>query len=70
MHEHYDFVNGEDRDDGVVCASSRARRKPAPHRRSYTLRAGLKLCRPGYVACGACAGEPFSGALSDAVFSY
>ena len=70
VHDHYDFVNGEDRGDGYL----RIRRSlvepgVTPKELHLADELNLKLL-PGYVACGACGGEPFSGALSGAVFSY
>jgi hypothetical protein len=70
VHDHYDFINGEDRGDGYL----RIRRSLVEA--GTTLKdlhfrdeSDLKLL-PGYVACGTCEGKPFSGALSGAVFSY
>ena len=70
VHDHYDFVNGEDRGDGYL----RIRRNlveagVTPREMHLADEANLKLL-PGYVVCGACEGEPFSGALSGIVFSY
>src|SRR3712207_5816752 len=64
VHDHYDFANGEDRDDGYL----RVRRslvEAGTTAKDLYLRdeAALKLL-PGFVACGACGGEPFNGAPS------
>ena len=70
VHDHFDFVNGEDRGDGYL----RIRRSlietgATPKELHLADELNLKLL-PGYVACGTCEGEPFSAALSGAVFSY
>jgi hypothetical protein len=70
VHDHYDFVNGEDRDDGYLrIRRSLVEAAATPKELHLADEANLKLLR-GYVECGACEGEPFSGALSGAVFSY
>jgi hypothetical protein len=70
VHQHYEFVNGEDRSDGYL----RVRKNLVEAGKTFKdLYQGdevdLKLL-PGFVACGSCEGEPFSGGLNGAVFSY
>ena len=70
LHEHYDFVNGEDRGRGYLrVRQSLVEAGVTPKELHLADEPDLKLL-PGYVACGTCEGEPFSGALSGAVFSY
>ena len=70
VHDHYDFVNGEDRGDGYLrIRRSLVEAGTTPKQLHLADEAGLKLL-PGYVECGTCDGEPFSGALSGAAFSY
>jgi hypothetical protein len=71
MHDHFEFVYGEDRSEGYLRV------------REYVVEAGTTpedLFRreesftlkwlPGYVVCAPCEGEKFSGKLSGAVFAY
>lgn len=70
VHDHYDFVNGEDRGDGYLrIRRSLVEAGTTPKELHLADEADLKLL-PGYVACGTCVGDPFSGALSGTVFSY
>jgi hypothetical protein len=70
VHEHYEFVNGEDRADGTIRLRKSLVEAGTTAGELY-LRdvAGLKLL-PGFVACGPCEGEKFSGRLTGSVFSY
>ena len=70
VHDHYDFVNGDDRGDGYLrIRRSLVEAGVTPKELHLADEANLKLL-PGYVACSTCEGETFSGALSGAVFSY
>ena len=70
VHEHYDFVNGEDRAGGYLrIRRSLVEAGVTPKDLHLADEADLKLL-PGFVACGSCDGEPFSGGLNGAVFSY
>lgn len=71
VHEHFDFVNGDSPSDGhlrlrrsLVEASTTAKDLYLEDEART-----LKLL-PGFVRCATCEGEPFSGALDGAVFSY
>lgn len=69
VHEHYDFVNGAD-DDGYLRVRKSLVEAGTTVKDLYLGdEADLKLL-PGFVACGSCEGEPFSGGLTGAVFSY
>jgi hypothetical protein len=70
VHDHFDFVNGADRADGLL----RVRRSLVeagvkPKELHLADELDLKLL-PGYVTCGSCEGEAFSGRLGGAVFAY
>ena len=70
VHDHFDFVKGEDRGDGYLrIRRSLVEAGVTPKDLHLADEANL-LVVPGYVACSTCEGEPFSGALSGAVFSY
>ncbi len=70
VHDHYDFVNGEDRGAGYLrIRRSLVEAGVTPKELHLADEANLKLL-PGYVACSTCDGETFSGALSGAFFSY
>jgi hypothetical protein len=69
VHEHYDFVNGA-ADDGYLRVRKSLVEAGTTAKDLYLGdQADLKLL-PGFVACGSCDGEPFSGGLNGAVFSY
>lgn len=70
VHEHYDFVNGGDYADGYLRVRKNLVEAGTTARDLYLGdEADLKLL-PGFVACGSCEGETFSGALSGEVFTY
>ena len=70
VHEHYDFVNGADNADGYLRVRKSLVEAGTTVKDLYLGdEADLKLL-PGFVACGSCEGEPFSGGLVGAVFSY
>lgn len=70
VHDHYDFVNGEDRGDGYLrIRRSLVEAGVTPKELHLADELNLKLL-PGYVACGSCEGETFAGALSGVVFPY
>jgi hypothetical protein len=70
VHDHFDFVNGEDRADGLLrIRRSLVEAGVTPKELHLADEPNLKLL-PGYVGCGSCEGETFSGRLDGAVFSY
>ena len=70
VHEHYDFVNGVNYADGYLRVRKSLVEAGTTARDLYLGdEADLKFL-PGFVACGSCDGEPFSGGLNGAVFSY
>lgn len=71
VHEHFDFVNGYDRADGYLrLRESLVEAGTTPKNLYLEDEARTLKFLPGFVRCTACEGEPFSGALSGAVFSY
>ena len=71
VHDHFDFVHGEDRDDGYLrVRKSLVGAGTTPKDLHLEDEARTLKLLPGYVACSTCEGEKFSGALSGAVFSY
>ena len=70
VHDHFDFVNGEDRADGLLrIRRSLVEAGATPKELHLADEPNLKLL-PGYVGCGSCEGEAFSGRLGGAVFAY
>jgi len=70
VHEHYDFVNGADKAGGYLRVRQSLVEAGTTAKDLYLRdEADLKLL-PGFVACGSCEGEKFSGRLSGALFSY
>ncbi len=70
VHEHYEFVNGEDKADGYLRVRRSLVEAGTTVRDMYLGdEADLKFL-PGFVACGSCEGEKFSGMLNGAIFSY
>lgn len=70
VHDHYDFINGEDRGDGYLrIRRSLVEAGATPKELHLADEMNLKLL-PGYVGCGPCEGETFSGRLDGAVFAY
>lgn len=70
VHEHFDFVNGEESADGYLRVRKNLVEAGAtPKDLHLRDEAGLKLL-PGYVGCGPCDGESFTGSLRGALFSY
>lgn len=69
VHEHYDFVNGASADGYLRVRKSLVDAGTTVKDLYLGDEADLKLL-PGFVACGSCEGEPFSGGLVGAVFSY
>lgn len=70
VHDHYEFVYGADNADGYMrVRKSLVEAGTTPKDLYLDDEADLKLL-PGFVACGSCDGEPFSGGLTGAVFSY
>ena len=70
VHEHYEFVNGADPAEGYLRVRKSLVEAGTTAKDLYQREEpDLKLL-PGFVACGSCEGEPFSGALSGVVFSY
>jgi hypothetical protein len=71
VHEHFDFVNGENRADGYLrVRKSLVEVGTTPKDLYLGDEARTLKFLPGFVRCATCEGEPFSGALSGAVFSY
>lgn len=70
VHEHYEFINGKDKTGGYLRVRKSLVDAGTTARELYLRdEAGLKLL-PGFVACGSCEGEAFSGRLAGAVFAY
>jgi hypothetical protein len=71
VHEHFDFVNGDDRDDGYLrIRMSLVEAGTTPKDLYLEDEARTLKLLSGFVACGTCEGEKFSGGLPGAVFSY
>ena len=70
VHDHFDFVNGEDRADGLLrIRRSLVEAGATPQELHLADEPNLKLL-PGYVGCGSCEGETLSGRPGGVVFAY
>ena len=70
VHDHFEFVNGDDPADGLLrIRMSLVETGATPQETHLADEAGLRSL-PGYVGCGSCEGEAFSGRLRGAVFAY
>lgn len=71
VHEHFDFVNGDSTSDGYLRLRRSLVEAGTTAKDLYLEDEArtLKLL-PGFVRCATCEGEPFSGALDGAIFSY
>lgn len=71
VHEHVDFVNGNDEANGYLRVSTILVDVGTTAANLFQADEKWNLKRlPGYVVCGDCNGEAFRGHLSGATFSY
>lgn len=71
VHEHYEFVNGDDRADGYLRVRKHTVEMGTTAEDLFRREESFTLKRlSGYVECAPCEGERFEGELSGVVFAY
>lgn len=71
VHDHLEFINGNDQANGYLRVRKIFVDRPTTTAELFSDQEKWELRRlPGYVVCGECKGVSFEGRLSGAVFSY